>query len=240
MIKEAIDRILELAAPNQIDALGFTYVDKRMHRLESEVRAADIELKTLDSLVDYIKDFQENLKEIPYMVHVVSPTRVEMISALDSDRMRETLVVVNAETPKIPFGTYIDNEQMLIAVQSMFVDDDDTDKALLLKFAGTTTTGSVKEYGDDGVTQKATIKVGVASKTEAIVPSPCALRPYRTFIEIEQPLSEFIFRMRQGRGDDIESALFEADGGAWKNEARKRIKDYLTEQLEGTGVTVIA
>ena len=174
------------------------------------------------------------------MVHVVSPTRVEMISALDSDRMRETLVVVNAETPKIPFGTYIDNEQMLIAVQSMFVDDDDTDKALLLKFAGTTTTGSVKEYGDDGVTQKATIKVGVASKTEAIVPSPCALRPYRTFIEIEQPLSEFIFRMRQGRGDDIESALFEADGGAWKNEARKRIKDYLTEQLEGTGVTVIA
>ncbi len=85
------------------------------------------------------------------------------------------------------------------------------------------------KYGDDGVTQKATIKQGIASKTEAIVPNPVKLRPYRTFIEVEQPVSEFIFRMKDNQG--IHCALFEADGGAWKNAAMKNVKDYLESAL---------
>ena len=34
-------------------------------------------------------------------------------------------------------------------------------------------------------------------------------------------------------GNGIQCALFEADGGAWKNEAMKNIKAYLEKELEG-------
>ena len=240
MIKSAINRILELAAPNTIEFGGQKYVDKKMERLSSEFRASPLELSTLSSLVEYIRNFGEPLKECAYLIHIVSPTMVDMVSALDAERKREILVTVRAELPKIPFEQYIENERMLIAVQSMFVDDLNTDKSLILKFAGTVTNGSVKEYGDDGVTQKATIKQGISSKTEAIVPSPCTLRPYRTFLEVEQPASSFIFRMKEDREGKITSALFEADGGAWKNAARRNIQEYLEMRLEGTGVTVIS
>lgn len=239
MIKNAINRILELAAPNTIDFEGQKYVDKNMTRLSNELRAEPIELNTLTSLVDYIMNFHESRNRC-FFIRVASPVRVEMISELDADRERETLVIVNAELPRIPFGSYIDNESMLITVQSMFVDDPATDRDLVLKFAGTVTNGSVKEYGDDGVTQKATIKQGISSKTEAIIPSPCILRPFRTFHEVEQPASSFIFRMKEDRQGNIESALFEADGGAWKYHAKRNIKKYLNEQLASTGMTIIS
>ena len=73
-----------------------------------------------------------------------------------------------------------------------------------------------------------TIKTGIASVGEAEVPNPVTLAPYRTFPEIEQVESKFIFRMKEGPL----AAIFEADGGAWKNEAMKRIKEYLVENLK--------
>ena len=54
---------------------------------------------------------------------------------------------------------------------------------------------------------------------------------YRTFLEVEQPKSEFILRMEQDKYDGIACAIFEADGGAWKIAATKAIKDYLQFEL---------
>lgn len=70
-----------------------------------------------------------------------------------------------------------------------------------------------------------------ASKTETIVPSPVHLKPYRTFDEIDQPESDFIFRVQSNKFDGITCALFSADGGAWKTEAKQRIKEYLSNEL---------
>ena len=83
------------------------------------------------------------------------------------------------------------------------------------------------------MTQKATVKTGIASKSDAIVPNPVKLRPYRTFLEVEQPVSEFIFRMKQDKYDGINCAIFEADGGAWQMAATRAIKEYLEFELSG-------
>lgn len=48
-----------------------------------------------------------------------------------------------------------------------------------VKFAGTVESGTLAEYGDDGVTQKATVKTGIASKGDAIVPNPVKLKGTR-------------------------------------------------------------
>lgn len=120
-------------------------------------------------------------------------------------------------------------------MQSKFIDTapDATDKELLLKFVGTVESGTVAEYGDDGISQKATVKTGIASKENVIVPSPVLLVPYRTFVEVEQPGSEFIFRVKDDKYDGVQCALFEADGGAWEIAAMDGIKTYLEEQLQG-------
>lgn len=113
-----------------------------------------------------------------------------------------------------------------IKLQSCFVKDQERD--LVLKVVGNIKEDAVKNYGDDGIAQTVTAKVGVASVENVVVPNPVTLRPYRTFQEILQPSSDFVFRMKTGPA----AALFEADGGAWQNEAIVTIKSHLVLMLE--------
>lgn len=232
MIKKALEYIVSLSAPEFKEIYGEIYSDKPLHRIRYNPKADAIQMNTLSSLVEYIK---ANIDEMrcQMIIHVQSPTHVEMYSQLDRDRVREHIVSVNAQVPEFRFNQFTDHEAFCINLQSKFIDEPNTDRALLLKFAGTVEAGTVAEYSDDGVTQKATVKTGIASKGEAIVPSPVTLKPFRTFVEVDQPLSKFIFRMKQDRCDGIQCALFEADGGAWKIYSMKLIKAYLEEQLEG-------
>lgn len=226
MIKEALEYIVGLKTPVITEIDGNTYSDKPLNRISYVPYAKTIGMKTLTSLVEYIKANIDSMSE-KMTVHVISPTEVHLYSSLDADRKREYLVEVNAELPDFRFGSFIDHENFVIALQSKFVPNEDRD--LVLKFAGTVEDGTVAEYGDDGVTQKATIKTGVASKADAVVPNPVNLIPYRTFLEVQQPASDFIFRMKSSCG--VQCAIFEADGGAWKNEAMSRIKNYLALEL---------
>ena len=226
MIKEALEYIVGLKTPVITEIDGNTYSDKPLNRISYVPYAKTIGMKTLTSLVEYIKANIDSMSE-RMIVHVISPTEVHLYSSLDADRKREYLVEVNAELPDFRFGSFIDHENFVIALQSKFVPNEDRD--LVLKFAGTVEDGTVAEYGNDGVTQKATIKTGVASKADAVVPNPVNLIPYRTFLEVQQPASDFIFRMKSSCG--VQCAIFEADGGAWKNEAMSRIKNYLALEL---------
>lgn len=232
MIKKALEYLIGLAEPNYNCIDGSFYTDKPLHRISYNPMAKKIEMSTLSSLIDYIKSNVDVMKG-QMIIHVQSPTRVQMYSALDNERERECVVEVNANVPDFPFNKFTDHEPFCINLQSKFIDDPVTDRALLLKFAGTVEHGTVAEYGDDGVTQKATVKTGIASKGEAIVPNPVLLKPFRTFIEVEQPLSSYVFRMKQDKYDGIQCALFEADGGAWKNAAMNDIKAYLEYELKG-------
>ena len=232
MIKKALEYIVGLNNPEILVIGSETYSDKPLNRISYNPKAATIEMNTLSSLIDYIK---ANIDEMAgnMIIHVQSPTKVQMYSELDYERNREYMVEVNASVPEFRFNQFTDHEAFCINLQSKFINEQGTDRALLLKFAGTVESGTVAEYGDDGVTQKATVKTGIASKGEAIVPNPVSLRPYRTFVEVEQPLSQYVFRMKQDKYDGIQCALYEADGGAWKIEAMKSIKEYLKAQLEG-------
>ena len=242
MIKEAINRILELSEPHIINLGKGTFSDKDLCRIDNEQRASAIGMNTLTSLVQYIKNNSAEFKDGKYIVQVVSPTVVRLISSLDTDRKRETLVEVEAEVPEFRFDRYLQHEEFLIGVQAKFADGDaeENDKALILKFAGTVKSGTVAQYKDDGVSQKATIKTGVASLSEAEVPSPCRLKPFRTFLEVDQPLSSFIFRLDENSAG-VTCALYEADGGAWKNVAKENVKAFLEEELgEMNNIIVIS
>jgi hypothetical protein len=125
----------------------------------------------------------------------------------------------------------------IIFLPSCFVENND--KAKILKIVGNIKDKAVRQYGDDGITQQVTAKTGLALVEDVPVPNPVMLAPFRTFMEVEQPESKFVFRMKRG-DDGPECALFEADGGAWKLEAMKRIKAYLQAELDGTGIAIIS
>lgn len=230
MIKEALQYIVGMGKAEQHVINGNMYSDKPLHRIDPHIpKASAIQMNTLTSLVDYIKAHIDVMTD-KMIVHVVSPTKVRLYSQLfDADREREYMVDVEARVPDFNFNQFMEQEKFIINLQSKFIDT--LDRALLLKFAGTVEAGTVGEYGDDGVTQKATVKTGIASKGEAIVPNPVHLRPYRTFLEVDQPESDFVFRMKQDKYDGIQCAVFEADGGAWKMEATHSIKEYLKTEL---------
>jgi len=209
-----------------------------LYRVKQELpKAEPLRLSTLTGLIDYIKADVEDEISGNIFIQVTSPTRIDMYSTLDIEHERERLVEVDANVPNFPFGRFVEQEEFCINVQSKFINTEN--RELLLKFAGTVESGTIAQYGDDGVTQKATIKTGIASKGTAVLPSPLKLKPYRTFTEVEQPESDFIFRMKDMGG--VSCALFEADGKAWRNVAMYNIKVYLQEQLKDCEhITVLA
>lgn len=228
IIKEAIEYVVSLRKPEIQEIDGITYSDKELSPVIYNPKARAVQMNTLTSLVDYIKAQVDEMDE-KMIVHVQSPTKVSLYSALDGERIRENMVEVVARVPGFEYGRFIDHERFCIGLQAKFLEDPESDRSLVLKFAGTVEDGTVSQYSDDGISQKATIKTGIASKGDAIVPNPVKLRPYRTFHEVQQPISEFIFRMKSD--DGVWCALFEADGGAWENVAMKNIKDYLEVEL---------
>lgn len=228
MIKEALQYIVGLQQPKIIESGDSRYTDVNLKRVDEELRADAIEMTTLSGLIEYIKAGVDDMAD-SMLVQVVSPTEVRLISQLDFDRKRECLVEVNADIPQFSYGKFIDSEAFLIGVHSKFIQNEGAEA--ILRFAGTVESGTVAKYGDDGVSQSATVKRGIAGKEDALVPNPVKLRPYRTFTEVMQPESEFVFRMKDDSGMSVYCALFEADGGVWKREAMKNIKEHLEVEL---------
>lgn len=229
MTREALQYIVGLKKAEVIEIAGEKYTDREVYRVDQELRAEPIKMGTLTGLVDYVKAGIDDMAP-RMLVQAVSPTSVRLVSMLDSDRKREVLVQVDASVPDFEYGRYMEKEKFIISMQAKFLPGADRD--LLLRFAGTVKDESVAEYGDNGVSQKATIRTGISTVGDAVVPNPVVLCPFRTFVEVAQPESSFVFRMRQSEGRGVECAVFEADGGAWRNAAMDRIKQYLKEQLK--------
>ena len=205
---------------------GKTYADKELTRYDKAPKARAIEASTLTSMLDYInscsQEFGGNM-----IIHIVSPTRVKLMSVLDKEREREVLFETEANVSGFRFDQWYDQENFMIALQANFEMNGDLEA--VMKLAGNVEKKNDQTFTDDGRTQVATMNVGIASKADVIVPNPVELIPYRTFQEVEQPSSEFVFRI----GDKEVPAfkIVEAEGGIWKNEAIYNIKNYLMEQI---------
>ncbi len=244
MIKEALKFITDLKEssmdPKVVEIAGKTYCDKALTRYDKEPLADTLRTTTLTSLLDYIRKQSGDLRD-SMIIHVVSPTEVNLFSGLLKEREREQLLAVRAVVPEFRFDTWYDQERFLIELQANF--EMVQDLATILKVVGNVESNSTANYGDDGVSQKTTIKQGIASKADVIVPNPVTLTPYRTFLEIAQPESQFVFRIRDDHGAPV-FKLVEAEGGLWRNLAMQDIKAYLEdnleEELESGKITVIA
>ena len=250
-LREAIEYIADLGhqarSPRTVEIGGVTYGTSKLVRLDEPDLAAPIRATTLTGMVDYINDCSAEIFEggRRAIIQIMGPTSVELYSSLNSVRMRETLFACSAKVPNFVFDRTYSQEAFCIALQSCFIQDytDHDDLKDIQMIAANITTLKEQEYSDDGVTQQATIRKGITTKADYLLPNRVVLRPYRTFLEVEQPESPFVFRISQEKEDKPMFKLIEADGGAWKNKAMQSIREYFEKNLDDSlkdKITIIA
>lgn len=237
MLKAFIEKIETMATTEKFNIGDREYTSQKIYPVK-EPTAEAMKAHTLTALVDYLKSNPDKLEKDKILVRVQTPKKVMVCSSL-TDQFLERSYYLTAETPTDPFdfGRMMDLEQFIINIQAQFVPTDTV--ADILKIVGNLTEGVAKNHSDDGVTQEVTIKAGIKIKENVALPNPVILAPFRTFPEIDQPVSNFIFRIKTQRERAPLCGLFEADGAAWKNDAIAGIKEWLEEHLP-EGITILA
>lgn len=226
---QEIERITREAAGKTVEIDGRVYSTTLLHDPRKRLPEPDVlGVSRLLGIADYVEHNRDELDLSRCVLHVEEPGLVNLYGHLRGE-FQQRPCYVRASTicgmGDFRFGEYLDAESMIVALQSRFVETDE--RAKILRLLGNVREEAVKTSADDGVSQSVTARMGVASVENVKVPSPVRLAPRRTFYEVEQPVSPFIFRLHYGPS----AALHEADGGAWRGEAIERIGSWLREHV---------
>lgn len=196
-----------------------------------------LHIYTLDGLIEYIKANAEKLipedGDSKAIVHVADHKTVGLYAPLAKNACRRNIIAAcHANVPPIQFDQHMTVDEFNVMLLSKFVQTDSLSK--LFEVSSKLCKEQTLAVADDGVSQNVTVKQGVSLASNAVFHNPVPLRPIRTFPEIEQPESNFTFRV----DEHANPALFEADGGFWRNEAVRRIGKYLKDKLYDNVVIV--
>ena len=225
MLKEAIEKILSLKQNATYNINGDTYSDNELVRIPKFVdRPKPISLSSLDSLVAMLKVEVDSGLNCPVFVNVSGAKTVSVYTTYAFDYSRNNIYTVTADTPDFDFG-WREYDKAMIAFRSQFVQDDEV--AYVLSLLSRITDEASVSSGDNGLSQNVTVKSGISLVAKETIRPHVTLRLYRTFLEVEQPKSEFLLRLEAGG----RIGLFEADGGMWRLHARRTIAEYLRVEL---------
>jgi len=215
---------------------GKTFSTRPMQVVEHDPRPEPLTAVTLTALVDYLTANVDKAMKPDLLLHVQNSVSVALVGPASGSSLKRTVWIrAQLEATNFPFGQRMEPEMFIVALQTLFQANEETLR--LQQFASSMTDEQVKTLNDDGVTQIVAVRRGVSLAASVRVPNPVKLRPYRTFREIEQPESLFVFRVSSGsQGAAPLCALIEADGGAWKLTAVASVKAWLKERIPDVAV----
>ena len=238
IIKDAIEKVEQLAK----NAVVVREIDGRSYLIDGssyeEIIPDAISLpktynfSSLDGLVKMIRKEHKGISDaccVPDVlyVNVTSPTSVDVTTAVDGYNRRAFLYHSAYEFPRKWTGAnWFEHEEAMIVLRSQFIQNEGTD--YLLDFLSRVSDENSVSSDDNGMTQTVQVKKGIALAAREQVKPIVNLRPYRTFLEVEQPESAFLIRIREG----IQVGIIEADGGMWKIAARRSVVEYLEKELK--------
>lgn len=225
MIKEAIQYLVSLKENKTYQIGGDTYSDHELVRIEPHVdRPARISVTGLDSIVKLVRNELDLFDSLPVFIRVDGARSVSVFTALDAVMERDSLYEAKCDVPGFRDG-YRGTEAAIIELRSKFAPGEGVDYLLNLLSRISTENGVTTR--DNGVSQEVEARQGISLRAMVQVKPRVSLRPYRTFLEVEQPESEFLLRVDAEEG----VGLFEADGGMWAMDAKRRIAAYFEEKL---------
>ena len=229
MLKEAMEYLVKMAAPQYVAVDGRAYCDRPLTVIAPPTLSM-VPLLTLAGLVDLVKSNIDDLRAEMWLLHVGSFAEVTLMRKTTDEYGRRAVLarVKHDDGSPFPFGRFLDREEFVIGLQSKFIQSESLRGVLAM--ASSLTASTVAQADDDGVAQSVTVKRGISLKEQVAVKGRVELAPFRTFREVEQPVSEFVFRLQSKDGSVPTCALFEADGGKWKLDAVLTIKAWLEAQ----------
>lgn len=236
---DVLNRVLEIHRTSlpDIERVGNLYTARALSLIKPPL-PNPVGINTLSGLVDLI----DALGITETFIHIESPVSVSVRNKnLDAAGQRTEFVSCTAagSTP-FNFGEWMTPESFAIALQTKFVADAGDIQSLLV-LASNVKQEAVTVNEDDGYSQKISASAGVALKHSVVAKPRVLLAPYRTFTEVEQPVSMFLFRARGGNPTELPKlALFEADGGKWANEATENIARYLRTLLPDAATIIVS
>ena len=231
-LADAIQLILDKAKPVTVNVDGASFWADSHTEIRREVpEFPTMKVNTLSGLADVIRTEIRGANMIdkyPVLVRVQSHELVTVQSTVHwsvSRNVRQMLYMAENDNATFRTGEY-SQEQMVIALRSMC--QDGMDKEYLLELISRIDINTGVSITDTGLTQSVVQKVGAALKDEVPIKPIIRLKPYRTFLEVDQPESEFLLRVTKGGAIQLR----DADGGAWMLEARRSIKEHLEGLLK--------
>jgi hypothetical protein len=236
MIAEALKYVIGLSKPTAEKINGRTYWSNGSPVTEPEYPT--VELHTLEGLVDWLKTSPDVPEERIHVAVIDERKVVAYLPASGPFQQRSTIVESEWDAKGFAFNTFRPTEDFIIGLQTCFVQTEDLREIILLS----SRISDVRELeqSDNGISQAVQVKAGLALKAVETFRQTYELMPYRTFPEANQPVSPFILRAKKGRDDGIECALFEADGGMWKQKAITLLRDHLRSLVgESDIITVV-
>jgi hypothetical protein len=234
-----IERLTKQADGKIVEIAGRTYSTTPLHDpRKAEAVPETVAVHTLQGFAELVKGEEDGAyhEERGIFVHVASSGLVRLLTGIFGEfHQRVELARATAIVPGVTLGSFHDPETFIIDLLANYEPAGDREK--VFEIVGNLKTEAVTTVADDGVTQQATAKAGVVRAANVHVPNPVMLRPYRTFREVEQPTSPFVLRLRGGGEGRMPScALFECDGGQWRLDAIKAVKEWLQGELPDVAV----
>lgn len=236
MLKAMIQEIVKMAAPTVHEVDGSVYSSKELvHVVDKKPMPRCIDLTGLDSVCKMVRNEWDHVGQ-QIFIQVKDYRTVSVFTSLDSDEDRLYLYKCAADTPSVTMGSFMPYEEAVIELRSLYIPTEDHE--YLLDLISSISSESKVTSSDNGVTQKVEARSGIALSSLVTIKSRVNLRPFRTFVEVEQPDSNFLLRIN----DRGEVGLFPADGGVWKLEATRNVAAYFEEELSdliGKGTVVV-
>lgn len=225
----AVKAIQDSVEAKEIFIEGRPYATREVYIPPDDPLPDTLTIHTLTGIVDFIS--KATTGQPIAAVHVLSCTEVRVIGPLRGRKQCRPIYAraIVAGSSKFRFDQYQPAEDFVIGLQSGFVDSDARKQVLSL--AGNLRDEAVQQVGDDGVTQTVTVRKGVSLAQAAVVPNPVYLAPYRTFGEIAQPESPFIFRVKRQENGLPQLALYETADRSWELTAIKLIRQFLQDAM---------
>ena len=231
-LADAIQLILDKSRPVTVDVDGASFWADSHKEIRREVpEFPTMKVNTLGGLADVIRTERRGanlIDKLPVLVRVESHELVTVQSTVHwsvSAHVRQMLYMAENDNTTFHTGEY-SQEQMVIALRSLC--QDGMDKEYLLELISRIDINTGVSITDTGLTQSVVQKVGATLKDEVPIKPIIRLKPYRTFLEVDQPESEFLLRVTKSGSIQLR----DADGGAWMLAARRSIKEHLEGLLK--------
>jgi len=230
MLKAAIEKIEEMAWKHTIEKDGKLYSDVHLIEVKPEVeQPRAVEFESLDAIVQAVKA-EIGRHVCPIFINVEHHDHVKVFSTYREDYKRDSLYSAYINHERCPaWYTY---DEAMIALRSRFIPNEGTE--YVLELLSSVSDKNEVASSDNGITQTVNVRKGISLQGKAEVKPRIKLKPFRTFLEVEQPESEFLLRLKAGSPDkkiEPEIGFFEADGGMWRLAAKDSIAAYFEDKL---------